>query len=86
MSKINNSKDFRKQVNELLVSLNINEEILKLAEKAYNSGGMDTEDIDSNDFRLAKAALCAIFNKLSIQLTPFGADTRSTAENLKKII
>lgn len=86
MKKINNSKEFRDQINTLLVALDTNKTILDLAEKAYNSGGMETENIDSNDFGIAKAVLCAIFHKMSNDIKPFSSELRDTANNLKKII
>ena len=83
---IKNSKEFREQINTLLVALDTNKTILDLAEKAYNSGGMETECIESNDFSTAKAVLCAIFDKMSNDIKPFSSEFRKTAENLKKII
>lgn len=83
---INNSKEFRLQVDVLLEKNNVHETILNLAEKAYNSGCMNTENIQGDDFSSAKAVLSAIFDKLSDEFKPFSNELRNTTNNLKKII
>lgn len=83
---IKNSTEFRTHVDVLLERNEVHKTILDLAEKAFKSGGMETENIDSDDFSSAKAVLCAIFDKLSNEFRPFSKDLRHTSENLKKFI
>jgi hypothetical protein len=83
---IKNSTEFRTQVDVLLEKNEVHKTILDLAEKAYKSGGMETENIEHDDFSSAKAVLCAIFSKLSYEFKPFSKDLKDTAENLKSFI
>jgi hypothetical protein len=83
---IKNSTEFITHVDVLLERSEVHKTILDLAEKAYKSGGMETENIEPEDFSSAKTVLCAIFSKLSDEFKPFSKDLRHTAENLKKFI
>lgn len=84
--KIENSKMFANQVIKLSELLEINKTIEKLAEKAYNSGIMDTEDIIHGDYMHAKAVLSAILEHLARSINPLSNEGEKIKKNLQHLI
>lgn len=86
MAQIQNADQFVKQVNELLENNEFKKEFEKLIKKGYNSGAIDTSDLDTKDFSTAKMVACVVLKEMSRQYTPFNGQLLKEAQNLELFI
>ena len=86
MKKTANGKEFAEKVSQLMEVTEMNKLILKMAEKAYNSGAIDTENITDDSFIYPKVVLSAILENLFYEYRTMTEQYREEMRNVMKFI
>lgn len=84
--KIKNDEMFFRQVLQLHNDSYVRSEIEKTAKKAYNSGAINTDDLDSEKFGQAKIVLAIVYQNLSDEVKPTSEKHVGEFKNLKNFI
>lgn len=80
------NNQFQSAVKSLISNSIYETDINKLIQKAINSGAIDVQAIDTNDYTQAKALAYVICKSLSENLRPLSKEGKKEVSNLEKFI